>query len=325
VERSLNLLETKEQQPMKLGFSLSPNLLLDRPESSAEQRFAKYFGNSKSVLKQLKENGINSIEIRYLPMTVPDPDHARVCHVIWEAGLQLTVHGELDQLFQGKHFVELYPSIQKIAARYADYQDEFLIIVHAFSSKSKNGPLHGTERELAERSVELLRSWIDKVSDDGLKLRFALELDHEYPGVVQPGRTPEGILRMLDQIGGSGAGITWDMGHYYSNLMLHANLEQPPLAYLEPLPPESFLDKVIHTHIHGMGIKGAHYPMNRPESLPLERYVQALAAAGYTGVYNLELTLSRLSESGMADELFGTIERLRNAVSAACIVNGGST
>lgn len=266
------------------------------------------------MLRELRDQGISSIEIRYLPVRTPHEDHARVCHLIWEEGLTLTVHGGLDRECKGAHFIEMYPSLVELVTFFNRYQQEIMMVIHAFSAKADSESMAATEMKLAGESVELLRDWIAMTMADSLPLKFALELDHDYPGVAQPGKTPEDILRLLAEVDSPWIGVTWDMGHYYSNLMRHAGLKLPPKKLMDAMPPASFLENTIHTHIHGMGAKGAHYPLTLQESLPLERYVKALKAVGYTGIYNLEITLSRLSEDKIRGEIISTIERLRDCV-----------
>ncbi|MDB5085353.1 MAG: sugar phosphate isomerase/epimerase, partial [Bacilli bacterium] len=139
--------------------------------------------------------------------------------------------------------------------------------------------------------------------------------NRKKPAAVDPGDTCAGVLQMIDEINSPFVGITWDMGHYYSNLVSAGYVPALQDEQLDPLPPLSFLDKTIHTHIHGLGEQGTHCPLTHHESLPLESYVRALKDSGYTGIYNLELQFNRFPDQNqLVEDALSSIERLRKCV-----------
>lgn len=294
---------------MKLGYSMSPQILLGQPSSAADAELLRGCGGAAGLLNMLKNQGIGWIELRYLPMTAKDKEHEKLCHLIWESGLKLSVHGKLSEDGSGMRFVDIYPSLRETLKFLTRYQPDIVLTLHAFVS------LEETIAELEKRSTTILQRWISSVAADGLPLCFGLELDHFHPNTaLGPGGTCEGIVRMVEHLNSPTIGITWDMGHYYSNLkqghgMTH--LQNPPH---ELLPPKSFLEKTIHTHIHGVGEAGAHYPLTETDCLPLEKYIAALQESGFQGIYNLELRYSTFTENYTpAEHVAQSIQRLKNA------------
>ena len=114
------------------------------------------------------------------------------------------------------------------------------------------------------------------------------------------------------------------MGHYYSNILLKYEFEDPPKKQILRLPSDDFLAKVWHTHIHGIGVTGTHNPLTNYESLPLEFYVKALRESGYSGIYNLELDSKRFSSDvPLPESIYSSIARLSRSISSTEKINEG--
>ena len=82
-------------------------------------------------------------------------------------------------------------------------------------------------------------------------------------------------------------GVCWDMGHYAYNIV---TLGLPA----ETCPVRDILGQVIHTHIHSLHHPelDTHFPLQRTNE-PVKSYLAALRAAGYQGIYNIELEPER--------------------------------
>lgn len=294
---------------MKLGLSLTPQLLLGRPVRQESAEFLAYYGSPKRMLQGLKDQGIHSIELRYLKRTTTDNECRFISDLVWEAGLELTVHGRTEGDFQGSRFGDVYPPMKELMARARTRQHAVMMPIHAYSASD------GSEDELSARTVRLLREWLAMTEEGDVPVYFALELNRRKDGTIDPGSHCEGVLGMVAELGHSRAGITWDMGHYYANRMRDAGLAEPPREPILDLPPKAFLRKTIHTHIHGLGAKGTHCPLAEPASLPLEHYVRALQEADYRGIYHLELEFERFpADRPVAEHVAASIDRLREAV-----------
>jgi sugar phosphate isomerase/epimerase len=294
---------------MKLGFSLAPQIILGTPEQTKSAELLARFGSTQRLLRELQCQGISSIEIRYMPRQMDPALSERVLHTVWEAGLEVSIHGHVGGDYTGPSIADIYPPMREMLQHYSLYQKRIAMPIHAYSAKE------GPRKELSVRTVGLFREWIRMVEAEALPIIFGIELNRHKSGTVDPGDTCEGVVEMVEAINNPHAGITWDMGHYYSNVMNEGTQDSADVLTMRPwdrLPPAGFLERTVHTHIHGLGALGTHCPLTDPESLPLEAYVHALRRSGYQGIYNLELDFSRFPEQeDAAQHIIASIQRLR--------------
>ena len=129
----------------------------------------------------------------------------------------------------------------------------------------------------------MLRLLSDYACERGLNVVFALENNriHRSGLSIMDCHGVEATVREADR---SNVGVCFDFGHLYSNFL--AFPECTPF-----LPSEWFLKRAVHTHIHGVA-NTTHYPPTE-DNLPLGDYLRHLIAAGYRGVFNLELECGR--------------------------------
>lgn len=289
---------------MKIGFSIQSPALLS---STNKKEKSPYLGQEKSLrdfLVYLKDTGVTSIEIRILERHADSSDFEEAVQMIWDLGLEITVHGDLNGSISKGKFIEVYPGLQFILNNFKKYQENLIIPIHAFQAES------GNSNELKRETVNILKEWTRKIEEESLPIYIALE-NNRKKGVIDPGNSVNGVLEMVNKINSPHVGICWDMGHYYSNLMKEYKSETRPTIYYEDMPPTEFLEKVFHTHIHGLNELGTtHYPLNDMLSLPLENYVSILKNKGFKGVYNLELSLERWGVINYNHYISETIKRL---------------
>lgn len=274
-----------------IGFSIqSPVFLSDFRRHTHHD----LIGNCEHIdqfLEILKENGVKSIEVRILPRNVDDEAYIKVIQQIWKAGLQITIHGHIEGEMEGSRFEDIYPSMRTILRQFDHYQTDLMMAVHAFDAKE------GSEEELMHRTIQLFKQWTSMAATENIPIRFALENNRKKMTKVDPGDTTEGIVKMVEIIDSPLMGITWDMGHYYSDLIKSIENSHLQGQTCMTLPNRIFLEKVIHTHIHGIVNLGTHQPLTTKESLPLEYYVETLQTLNYKGIYNLELTMPKFKNS----------------------------
>ena len=140
--------------------------------------------------------------------------------------------------------------------------------------------------EHQRRTVSALQRLVDSIAKESLPLQLALELNRAK-GKVDPSTTYRGVLDMCEQVGDSRVGICWDLGHTQSNVLR---------GVCPPDPPEEFLRRVVHAHIHDIGPDGGtHWPLIFG-NVPLARYVEGLKGVGYDGCCVLELSPLRFSD-----------------------------
>jgi sugar phosphate isomerase/epimerase len=182
----------------------------------------------------------------------------------------------------------------------AGHQEGLLLTLHGYSQP------HGDEEELRDRTKALFTYLDDLVERETAPVTFALELNRAK-GVADPANTYAATADLCARIDRERVGICWDWGHGYHNILEGS---------MEPDLPEAFLERVIHTHIHGVGPTGrTHWPLDRGR-LPLEQYAAALLDRGYRGVFTLELSPERFSSEGPVGPSFlDSISLLKNALS----------
>lgn len=291
---------------MRIGFSIQSPALIDSVYNSI---YLARYKKLEQFLSLLKSIGVTSIEIRVLERGANPEAFRESIQLIWDMGLEITVHGEIKGNFNGERFYEIYPSMTYILENFKKYQNKLMIPLHAFQSEKAD-----VER-LKYETIELLEKWVTVVQTEQLPVYLALE-NNRNKELVDPGNSVKGVLEIVEEINNPHLGICWDMGHYYSNLLKNKDIRKRSLIQIVELPSDTFLEKVYHTHIHGLNIEGkTHFPLTERQSLPLELYVFALEEKGYQGIYNLELSISRWDEmTNYNKEIKNTIKRLNNVL-----------
>jgi sugar phosphate isomerase/epimerase len=293
---------------MKMGISMPPLVLLEQTARPAEVALLKDFGGVKRMLRELKDQGIASIEIRNLVRTADARLGLRMCELIWEEGLGVTLHGTAAGDFQGSSIGAIYPPLQPILEEYSKRGGRLTITFHPISAAA------GVISQLTAQTVELYGDWLRKLEQEQVPYTCGIELIRINPAKVDPGVSCEGVLEIVDKLRNPNVGITWDMGHYYSNVLMNHEVADAHDRFIPELPPEEFVSRTVHTHIHGI-IGRNHCPLNDPLSLPLESYVDALKHYKYQGVLNLELEFPRFpDDKSVAWYTIASIERLRHCL-----------
>ena len=101
------------------------------------------------------------------------------------------------------------------------------------------------------------------------------------------------MLDAVERADRENVGICFDMGHY---AWYTANFTDSPRT----LPPQSFLSRVIHTHIHEYAEGTTHFPLEAWRE-PISLYINALGQE-YQGIYNVELEPGRFAHRMSAVE-----------------------
>ncbi|MCC2683208.1 MAG: Xylose isomerase-like barrel [Paenibacillaceae bacterium] len=293
---------------MKMGISMPPLVLLEQTARPAEVALLKSFGGVRSMLRELKDQGIASIEIRNLVRTADAHQGLRMCELIWEEGLDVTLHGTTAGDFHGPTIGAIYPPLQPILEAYSRRSGRLTITFHPISAAA------GMINQLSAQTVELYSEWLRLLGQEHVPYTCGIELIRINRAKIDPGVTCEGVLAIVNKLNNPNVGITWDMGHYYSNVLMKHEVADARDRFIPELPPDEFVAKTVHTHIHGI-IGRNHCPLNDPLSLPLERYIDALKNSQYQGVLNLELEFPRFPDDrSVAWYTIASIERLRQCL-----------
>lgn len=238
---------------MKLGVSLPFSILHGGTASPAETSLIESSGSLSKLLDTLHDRGICSVELRMVSEAAEPADVLRAARKCHESGLSVTIHGAI---YEPQTFLAPYSELLA-----SGLQERYTVTVHTVGD-TQTPPMLAALRHP--------------------QLRTALE-NNRRRGEAHMGQSCDGVLDLARRVGPS-QGLCWDWGHYYWNLV--------QAGCPDRLPEQSFLRRVIHTHIHGVTNNTTHFPLTG-ENLPLCRYIRALEDAGYTGVYNLELSFPR--------------------------------
>lgn len=244
-------------------------------------------GDPEVFLRELKNQGVESIEIRPVPIGSSPDEVECVVNKIWDIGLKVTIHADVDALESAVS--DVFSSLGQIFLK--NRQDKIIVVVH---------PIVGD-------NSAMLTALSDYIYDNHLPAVIAFENNRLMPdGSV--GDCTKVVLDAVTCTNRENVGICFDTGHYYNYIM--RNRAKTP----EITPDAEFMRRVIHTHIHALRGYTPHFPVGK-HSLPLDKYLLALTP-NYSGIYNLEIDYYRLTRDGLdpLSELSESIKYLKDKI-----------
>jgi len=257
-----------------IGVSLAPGLFHPETASEAVRLLSSQAGGCRRLLKALKAAGVSSVELRTVPGNMPPDLVAEMADRIADCGMGFTVHCGIRNPQTACEGI-LRP-LEKVLDRAP------VVTVHALADED--------ETALA----------LQNILSESTPLRIALENSRKLPG-GEYGDSKPMIARIVKAVNHPRLGICWDMGHDWFNV-LRTHGDGKTI-----LPPSVFLDRVIHTHIHGVVNSQTHFPPD-DENLPLQSWCGALPKGV---LWNLELEPERYFDIiPPFPALMGSVERL---------------
>ncbi len=276
-----------------IGISLSPGVLTDNPNQEADKRLLDAYGGSRALLRGFRALGVGSIELRAVRPDTPREMTAACARAVLDAGLCLTIHATLAELSARAFFATVAPALELLPA------DHPTVPITVHSARTGSATLDRAA------TIRLLRLWGEYAERKRMNVVLALENNRIHVSGLSIVEC-DGVMATVREVGRPNVGCCFDFGHLYSNFLTYP--ECTPF-----LPPDGFLQAAVHTHIHG--VKGiTHYPL-LDGCLPLEDYLRHLRAAGYRGIYNLELESGRFWREIEPREGFElSVERLKSCL-----------
>lgn len=254
-----------------IGTSLPLGVLTDNPNQEADKRLLDAYGGSRALLSAFRGLGVGAIELRAVRPDTPREVTAACARAVLNAGLCVTIHATLAELSAEAFFAESAPALELLP------KDHPTVPITVHSARGGSMTLDRAA------TIRLLRLWADYADRKGLNVALALENNRIHASGLSIVEC-DGVASTVREVSRRNVGTCFDFGHLYSNFLTYP--ECTPF-----LPPDGFLRAAVQTHIHGVrGI--THYPLLE-DCLPLEDYLRHLRAAGYRGVYNLELESGR--------------------------------
>lgn len=279
-----------------IGVSLPAKVFSGKDESGTEH-IDESFGSFPKFLLSLKEHGVNTIEIRAVEGK-DKPDYVKSLYKALEnAGFDTTIHGTLGS--KGIKEDVLLPLTEILTYK---RESPLIVTVHALKDKDKSLSVS------ADRTKKALYEICEYSEKKGLPIKICLELNREK-GAGDPSVTCESTAHIVKSVGSDKLGICWDFGHYLYNCKMAGDEKN--------IPPKEFLELVAHTHIHALHNNVTHYPLVNANAPMLFEYVKALKTVGYSGIYNIELTLSYLikGKHDLEKAYLGSVQALKEVLS----------
>ena len=124
---------------MKIGLSLPPDYLAgNQAMGTAATVWHDAFGRVDGCLKALQHAGIRSIEVRHIAEGAAPDLALDAARRVWEAGLDLTIHGHLPKSVSGATFTEIYPALTPLVEAMRERAYESVMTLHCYSAIDGN-------------------------------------------------------------------------------------------------------------------------------------------------------------------------------------------
>lgn len=262
---------------MRIGFTLPIGYLAGNVTNEEDMWWQEIFGSVDECLRRLKESGITSVEIKDCREGVSPSQLRHSVEAVRDEGLEITVHGWLPKMGAD---CRLPPVIQELERALTKHQQEGLIpfTVHSHSTSLERGAEIPHDEPHKRTLYDL--SFLSRALAPKSVLAVALELCR-YKARRSDGVTFSDVLFMTNEICLENLGLCWDIGHSQANYLGQKDLR---------LPPDGFVEQVIHAHIHDVGPDGrTHWPVLASDGY-VKDCIDILRSSGYEGVYNLELS-----------------------------------
>ena len=260
-----------------IGISLAYDQLLDITAGK----------ESDEILMKIWELGARSIELRTVPENEDPANVFAIATLLWDMGFNVTIHANAsaEESAVESALFPLRTTLENMRQR------ELIVTLH---------PIIGN-------NTAMLISLSDYANEHNYPVRIALENERKMPDMTD-GDSLSLALGAVVEANRENVGICFDFGHlawYYD-----ARLNDP-----ERLPPEEFLSRAIHTHIHECVNGDTHYPIVSYDGV-IPSYIAALGS-DYRGIYNIELSPERFTHLCSAEEGYITSLRVFSAANSA--------
>ena len=278
----------------KSGISLPWDYLSDSCISKEAVEIKRGFGTARVFLSLLKAEGVSSIELRHRKKDLSRDELYKAAETVVNAGFSITIHGDALPVPEDFDYDNLFPWNKIIQSLHKDFGNTVTVTFHPIIAEDNED----LSAKLTSETLKILSRY-----QNNSIYSYVLE-NQRSKGYIDPAVSFEGVVNMVKKIPDNKIGICWDMGHSYSNTV----------NYNHPLfPPKEFLERVTHTHIHDLGPTGrTHWPF-KENNVPLKENIELLKSAGYSGIYNLELSFDRFADDPEIKEMvIGSIRALRN-------------
>lgn len=173
-----------------------------------------------------------------------------------DRGIQIQFHVSLDPRFATYRWMDDRAALQR------EYGPVLDLVTEVARDQGRSSlVIHGSEQPdwTSEQNILVtqgLMDWlVDRLAADAPGAVVALELGAWKPSrPTASARSRSSALAVVDAIDSPQVGICWDIAHDHENGLIDPDWQ--------PLPPDDFLRRVVHVHLHDLDEHGAsHFPL----------------------------------------------------------------
>lgn len=236
----------------------------------------------QQFLHPLRQQGLEAVEFEVDPNQRDWSAFEPLMKSCFELGLLLCFHAPYRKPFtlrgfsRGAHLEiqAAYRPLLAIAESWAQADTRRTeVVFHGADGAHEERP------ELRQDTIDFL-TWVLETFP-----KLTLALENRAPGkadTAKIGESWEELAAVIEEVNEARLGICWDMGHDVLHDRRH-------------LPQRSWLEKVVHVHVHDVDEHGTdHYPLVF-DRVPYKQWLPALAGTGFAGCITLELKGSQLA------------------------------
>lgn len=264
---------------MPIGFSLYTDLLQENAHWKRKREWSLNFTSTEDILKCLRREGVSSVELK-LPAAISSRDLIAFLKKLIDYGFQYTFHAPVGIEYpeQFAAFSGQLVSIAGISEQ--EFGRSTIFVMHGLARASCS------KLFLLECTQEFLRRTQAVLANTNFRLILEVLRESGDMGKIRTGTSYHEILELLEHPELEKVGICWDFGHTFA---------QAEHGIHSRIPPEAFLARVKHTHVHDYKNEITHIPLGNG-ALPYQDYIQCLVRRGFTGIFNLELNPGRIHD-----------------------------
>ena len=278
--------------PFRLGVKLPPT---DTTGPEWEELLTPF----RDPLQYLADTGVNYVE--YAVGSLENQEEAdtvlRAASACARLGMSVAIHPYLGSEHNPAHYSDNSPCHDamrrtlQLAAHASNLTGiQTVVVFHPAAYPFEEAEVD--PRELRQRLLERSQAFAAELE------RLAKEtgtgvmpvLEHQVPPnpeerLIRVADTYEGLLHVVR---GTNIPLCWDTGHYLLSVRRHGQSLQPP---------QEFVDRVMHVHLHAV-IEGCdHHPVVT-DSEVLAGYLRSLWRRGFRNGITLEYSIQGLKKAG---------------------------
>lgn len=264
---------------MKIGFSFFWQFVLGLNHPNKPRPWQVAIPDFNTALDEFEKYGISSVEIKL----TEDTEMSLLGHVVdklIDKGFQLTFHapGRIHYPEGLPKFLNLLIEISRMVNKRFNFTP--LWVIHSLHGDNPN------REGVYRNNIDYLKQIVKAMKT--VPAQFALEIlrNRSDSNRLHIGDSYSEILKIINEVGDDDVGICWDFGHAFA--MFERYLQ-------DKFPPEEFLKKVVHCHVHDCRAQKTHLPLGFGR-IPIEEYIQLLKKSGFSGILNLEIVPHKIND-----------------------------